>query len=224
MKLFFFLIGVFFACLVCAETMKVDYTARGAGMQLMRGTMVVEETSGSYRVVSTGRMSGLLGWLVGGEAVFDTFGRIGQNVFQPDFFRLMSRSRERTVTFEADSATIDYQTALIRMLALQKPATRSFSVDDGRRRMNLSFLYRGKETVFIRGKDVLCDVYDVTLRLVSGKKGGWFFNRMGNGNDPPLRFYMGVDPETGRYLLLKADFETALFGTITVTRTGGEEK
>lgn len=224
MKLFFFLSGIFFAWTACGETLSIDYEAQGAGMRLMHGTIVIEETPETYRVTSTGRMSGLLGWLVGGEAVFETLGRFKKDMFYPDSFRLKSRSRTRIVTFKVTTPTIDYQTALMRMLALQKPKTQSFLVDDGRRQMDLSFLYRGKETILVQQRDVLCDVYDVTLRRVSGKKGGWFFNRMGNKDDSPLHFYMGIDPETGRYMLLKADFETTLFGTITISRSDKEKK
>lgn len=224
MKLFFFVLCIFLGFCVHAEPLNILYKARGAGMHLMDARLEVREnTNGSYRLHSTAETRGLLNLLVGGKTVFTTIGKIKNNQFVPDRFSIHSKTRKRNVEFTGSKGIIDYQTALWRMLNLKYPKTQSFTVDDGRRRMNLTFLYRGKKEITLNKEDILCDVYEITIRLISGKKGGWFFNRMGNESDPPLTFYMGKDPETGRYLLLKGTFDTALFGTITVTKTQKEK-
>lgn len=224
MKLFFFVLCVFLGFCVQAEPFKVLYKARAAGMHLMDAELDVREnTNESYQLYSMSETRGLLSLFVGEKTLFTTIGKIKNNQFIPAHFSIHSKKRQRNVEFTGYDDVIDYQTALWRMLALKHPKTQSFTVDDGRRRMNLTFLYRGKEEIILNKEDVLCDVYEVTLRLISGKKGGWFFNRMGNDSNPPLTFYMGKDSETGRYLLLKGIFDTAFFGPITITKIQKEK-
>ena len=67
------------------------------------------------------------------------------------------------------------------------------------------------------------DYYTLTIDITKGKRKGWFFNRMGNKDNPPLHLYFasidGIEPK----IMVKGAFDTTLFGQIALylTRISG---
>ncbi len=198
------------------------YRAEGAGMHLLNAESVLRVSKGSFEMTTTAETTGLLSFFVPAETVFQTEGKIKKTGLVPTFSKQTSRSgrdrKERQIRLTGK--TLDYQTALLTLLAQETPASRVFFISDGRRTLEAAFQFEGivnqTQAPFLA---VEAAHYTLTLKILAGKKGGWFFNRMGDEENPPLHLYISRHLETGARVLSAVEFQTALFGRIRILLT-----
>ena len=95
----------------------------------------------------------------------------------------------------------------------------NFHVFDGKRELLLTFKYIGQTNLSPVPKMMysgVADYYTLTIDITKGKKKGWFFNRMGDKENPPLHLYFasidGIKPK----VMVKGGFDTSLFGQINI--------
>ena len=225
MKIFFLCLCAFlFSVSVRAETFY--YRASGAGMHLMDAAVEYTATSKEYQVRLTTKTRGLLSFLVDSQSVF--FSRGVWNGDEPvvvDSYMEISngdRIKRRVLAFHDKEKQLDYPSVFMHRLVTSSPEAQTYTVFDGKRTLRVTFRYEGD----VSGTDIdnptypRVHHYTVTVDIVSGKKKGWFFNRMKDKSAPPLHLYFS-DPDslTGRQKLVYAAFDTALFGQITIRET-----
>lgn len=232
MKLLFYIFLT--VCFFCpdgqaGEQVQASYMARGAGMHLMDAEMVLARNNAEFQMTTRTKTRGLLSVLLDAKTTFISNGKIIDNQFI-DTISLMNslsgkKTKNRVVDLKNKSGFIDYQTAVLQMMFLPFPTDKSFKVYDGKRELLISFLYQGERKLLPNDYSDfggVADYYLVTIEILAGRKKGWFFNRMDDKTAPPLKVYFASVPATAGKVLVRGDFDTSLFGTISVYLTGVE--
>jgi hypothetical protein len=205
------------------EIVRAQYKAHGTIMHLMDADFLLETQKGVFQVNTTTRARGMLSWLVKSKTFFATSGKIKKNQYADINYSSKTidknYNKERQVSFKEKKGYIDYQTALLYMMDLKEPTTKSYDISDGTRDMKITFDYVGTKELPAKKEYLFsgaADYYRVSIEIISGKRRGWFFNRMGDKENPPLHFYFGKVDGYDKKVLVKAEFDTSLFGTIAI--------
>lgn len=225
MKQIFFIFVCVLFCVVSvrAKGITLHYNAYGAKMNLMSAKMEFEVVDGDFYIETLGRMKGLLKILLETESKFYSNGNISDNQFVVNNSYIETlrndKYKKRQIDLRDKPDFIDYQTVLFQVMLLPQPQDKTFRVFDGKRELLLTFKYIGKTKLSKKSEMAyfgLADHYTLTIDIIKGKKKGWFFNRMGNKDNPPLHLYFtqvdGIKPK----VMVKGEFNTALFGNIVV--------
>ncbi len=200
----------------------LSYQATGAGMHLLDADITYDEPNPNYTIRMKSETRGLLSFLLGGSADF-----LSQGTYQNNNWTIQSsqsktisgrKVKNRHLDFSDKPDTLDYPVLFLDTLMPREVGTRSYTVFDGRRTMSVLFSYQGKvnpETLDLPLGSYL-DYYTVSVRVISGKRGGWFFNRMSDEKESPLHLYF--QPKEGEDIssLVYAAFDTAILGQIIV--------
>ncbi len=226
MKPFFytFLIGLMMSCSVLAAQTIAEYEARGAGMRLMSGTMMLDEDKHTVSIETKTQTRGLLSVLLDARTTL-----LSEAVKQPNSHPVMKKSsmesvgrrkiKTRTPDFSDKPEMLDYQTAVFDLMTQPAPQNRQYIVFDGKRKMKFSFNYQGIKDVNLSESLIYSgpvDYYTLYIEVLEGKKNGWFFKRVKNKNNPPLHLYFAHLENEPYKRLVRAEFETTLFGTISI--------
>lgn len=225
MKPFFMLLILFFMVPVygATEVVTAKYNAHGAGLHLLDASIDLVQLQKTYESVTRTETRGLLSFLVPAKTTFSVKGKINNNQYVADYFSMNTISsnsvKNREVDLEKKPGFVDYQTAVLTMMNLQKPQTQAFQIADGKRDLLVTFTYKGQ--VDLDPSPFSCfsgqaDYYDVSIEVTAGKKKGWFFNRMKDKSSPPLRLYFARVDKGSKKSFVRGAFDTALFGVITV--------
>lgn len=225
MKIFFLCCGILFLSFsLSAKTL--SYTATGAGMHLLDANITYDEPNPHYGIQMKSQTRGLLSFLVGGGAEF-----ISKGIYQYNQWKIITsqtkttdgkKVKKRVLDFSDKSNTLDYPALFLDVLMQGEPTTRQYTVFDGRRTMNILFSYQGtvqSETLDMPSGTLL-DYYTVSVEIISGKKRGWFFNRMSNKEDSPLHLYFKSNGKDKLSSLVYAAFDTSILGQIVIRLTG----
>lgn len=218
--LFLCFLILFIAGPVSSKTL--SYQATAAGMHLLDADITYDEPNPNYTIRMTSETKGLLSFLLGGSADF-----FSQGTYQNKNWTILSsqsktmsgrKVKDRYLDFSDKPDTFDYPVLFLDALMSRELGTRSYTVFDGRRTMSVLFSYQGKinpETLDLPLGPYL-DYYTVSVQIISGKRGGWFFNRMSDEKESPLHLYF--QPKEGADIssLVYAAFDTAILGQITV--------
>lgn len=225
--IFLILVGCFCACAAWgADTLVADYIARGAGLHLMNGQMNLVMGDKTYKSLLQTETMGLLSVLLPAHTTFLTEGTHRENTYVVDVSTMTNVSgkkvKNRHIDLSKKKGFLDYQTAVLTIMNLSKPATKEFKIYDGKRELLVTFTYRGKEMLkknkysSFEGE---ADYYTVNIDITAGKKKGWFFNRMKDKTSPPLHVYFARLGKNGEEVLVRGAFDTSIFGTITIYMT-----
>lgn len=204
-----------------AAPLTATYQAYAVGLNLLEATMHVSDTSETYAIQTTTQTKGLLGLFMDSRQRFFTQGR--KESFTPDYSMMTRKGKEKTIDFTNYPNHFDYQTTVLALMKRQAPipSITTYTVWDGKRVLLLTFTYLGKEQ--LPSSDTpfqgTADKYTLHIDILSGKKKGWFFERMGQKENPPLRLWFQPTGTDSQSLLVRGEFETALFGTITILLT-----
>ena len=218
--LFLCFLILFIAVPVSSKTLL--YRATGAGMHLLDAEIVYEEPNPNYTIRMKSETRGLLSFLLGGSADF-----FSQGTYQNKNWTILSsqsktvsgrKVKDRRLDFSDKPDTLDYSSLFLDTLMLREPGTRLYTVFDGRRTMTVLFSYQGKvdPKVLDLPSETPLDYYTVSVEIISGKKGGWFFNRMSNQKESPLHIYFKSQGERSPSSLVYAAFDTAILGQIVI--------
>lgn len=193
------------------------YQAEGLGMTLLSGQLTLTEEQGKYTSLLETQSRGILSLLVDAKTQFFTTGRKTEHYVPISSYMVNTKNKtvkKRSVDLSVKEVQ-DYQTAMLNLASLEKPTDTTYLISDGRRVMRVRFVFTGTQEAE--------DVYAVFVKIVSGKKTGWFFEQMAK-EESPLRIYLGTDEATGRKILKKATFKTGIFGTVVIYLVKGEVK
>lgn len=216
MKRFFILFLLVLLCPFYIKAASWSYQAEGLGMTLLLGNFTLDEDNQNYTATLTTRSKGILSLFVDSQTKFYAHGiKKGDYLPTESYMINMKKKqiRKRVVDFSVREV-LDYQSALLNLLNQEKPHTVVYLLSDGKRVLQATFLYEGKEE--------LDDVYSITVEILSGKKTGWFMEQMAKG-DSPLRLFLSYDPDTNRKILKKAVLKTGVLGEIVIYLVKGEE-
>lgn len=212
-KLFFVTMCLFLPLSSLAVTAK--YNAYGIGLPLASGEMTL--TEGSENLFETIlETKGVLSLLVDARTVFTT--KMNRNKITLSSMRSVSgkKIKTRTVSFEHQPEKVDYQTAVYQIMNQTPPKTTTKYIDDGKRVLKATFVYQGKKDLTLSTGifSGTADYYTLQIDVISGKKSGWFFNRVKEGTDSALHLYFA--PVKGKKMFVFGQFETLLFGPINI--------
>lgn len=219
----FFVLILFCAVAGQANGGTLHYNAYGAGMHLMKANMTFDVSDDDFRIESVSQTNGVLKMLLDAKSIFYTSGKILDNQFVIDnsYIEALSKNKakKRDIDLKDKTDFVDYQMALFQIMDLPKPQDKTFHVFDGKRELLLTFKYIGQTNLSPVPKMMysgVADYYTLTIDITKGKKKGWFFNRMGDKENPPLHLYFasidGIKPK----VMVKGGFDTSLFGQINI--------
>lgn len=205
------------------EVMEVSYRAQGAGLHLMNASVFLNVDKNTYAAQTIAETKGILSILLDGETIFKSDGKIVDNQFVPinSLTETLTKKKhkKRQLDFMDKQGFIDYQTALLQMMYLPYPQDRTFKVFDGKRELAVQFKYQGEQYLNTSTSciyDGAVDYYTVDITVTAGKKKGWFFNRMNTKEQSPLRVYFGKAQGIKGKVLVRATFDTSIFGVISI--------
>lgn len=223
MKLFFWILCLILS--VDGSAQSLSYQARGAGLHLMDMEASYQVREQGYAAAIRTQTRGLLGTLLDAQTTFSSKGKIKDNQFVIeesliDTLRGKKR-RTRAVSFADKPGFQDYATVFLDRVLTPELATKSYRVFDGRRDLLITFAYQGEvpASARMRAFAPAWAYYTVHIEVLAGKSKGWFFNRMGDDSSPPLHLYFGRVQGFSDWVLIQADFDTNLFGTISIRLT-----
>lgn len=228
MKSFFLLLCLFFctSAMAATEVITSSFSAHGAGLHLLDAKMNIVQKQKTYEVVTDTQTMGLLSLLLPSKNVFFTNGKINKNQYVPDYFSTDTITDEKVKKRDIDLTTrpgfIDYQTGILKMMSLKDPSTQTFEIADGRRDLMINFNYMGQvDLPRVKHSPYFgsADAYSVSIDVTAGRKKGWFFNRMKDKSSPPLRLYFARVGNGPKKAFVRASFDTAIFGEITIYLT-----
>lgn len=227
MKLIFFILTLFFTMSGYAvPSFDAQYEASGAGLNLMSAQFRLTVENEAFSVRTKAQTKGLLGFFLDAESIFNSSGKIIDKQFVTDSSSMTTFSKKkvkkRVVDLKNKAGYLDYQSAVLSIMNLDKSQDKTFYVSDGKRDLKITFLYQGKR-VIDRVKNSLfageADYYTVFVSVVGGKKSGWFFNRMKDATNSPLHVYFADVLKNDFKVLVRADFDTNVFGVIRIHLT-----
>lgn len=208
---------------MAANVLTAHYLARGAGLHLMDGQMNLVQTPSTYKMLTQTETRGLLSTLLDARTTFLSEGKINKKqmvVKQSSMTSISGKKiKNRTVDLKDKPGFVDYQTAVLTIMDDPVAQTHVFKIYDGKRELLITFDFQGKVTLpsskysSFSGE---AELYDVTIEITAGKKKGWFFNRMKDKTAPPLHLYFAPIGPNGEKVLVQGDFDTSLFGTISI--------
>lgn len=223
-QIFLFFVLILF-CVISGQIRaeSLHYNAYGAGMHLMNAKMNFNVSDGAFCIETIAQTNGLLKMILDAQSEFYSDGKIKDNQFivNNSYIKELSKNKtkKRDVNLKDKPNFVDYQTALFEVMHLPEPQDKTFQVFDGKRELLLTFKYMGKTELLPSPKMMYsgaADYYTLTIDITKGKKKGWFFNRMGNKDNPPLHLYFvsldGIKPK----VMVKGAFNTSLFGQSVV--------
>ena len=222
MRTYIFVLILLTASVVqAAAPLTATYQAYAMGLNLLEATMQVSEAPETYTIQTATQTKGLLGLFMDSRQRFFTQGR--KDSFTPVYSMMTRKGNERIIDFSNYPEHFDYQAVVWALMKQQPPVppTLTYTVWDGKRVLLLTFTYLGKEQLPpsdapFQGS---ADKYTLRIDILAGKKKGWFFERMGRKENPPLRLWFQSTKADQRSLLVRGEFDTALFGTITILLT-----
>lgn len=214
---------IFLSFGVSAGVTTAVYNAHGAGMHLISGEQVIKTDGKHIDIRMETQTRGLLSLLLDAQTVFATNLDIEAGeclVKSASMTSIEGKTiREREFDFKTCPGYVDYQTAMYDLMQQKEPKTRTYNVFDSRRKMKITFTYQGAKELKSSSRMMYAgpaDYYTVTIDVIEGKKKGWFFNRVKDKEDSRLHAYLArVGDEKVKRLVL-GEFETTLFGTISV--------
>lgn len=209
-----------------ARAESLHYNAYGAGMHLMTAEMNYEVSDTDFNIKTMAKTNGLLKMVLDAESEFYSDVKVldNQMVVNNSYIKALSKNKykNRQLDFKNKPEFMDYQTALFQVMQLPEPQDKTFHVFDGKRELLLTFKYMG-QTQLLPSSQMMysgpADYYTLTIDITKGKKKGWFFNRMGNKDNPPLHLYFANIDGVNQKVMVKGAFDTTLFGQIAVYLT-----
>ena len=224
MKLIFLICLLIFALPVRAgDGLTTVYQAYGAGLNLISATMKYRYKNDDFQIQTIAETNGMLKFLLDAKTIFDTNGKNKDNQFDilKSSIETLSKNKQkkRIVDLKSRTGFVDYQTAFLDMMHLEEPQDKIFKVYDGKRELLITFKYQGSKKLAQNEKSVYAgsvEYYTVTIDVTSGKKSGWFFNRMNNKEAPPLHIYFATIENIPQKVMVYSAFDTALFGQIQI--------
>ena len=222
MRTYIFVLILLTASVVqAAAPLTATYQAYAMGLNLLEATMEVSEAPETYTIQTATQTKGLLGLFMDSRQRFFTQGR--KDSFTPVYSMMTRKGNERIIDFSNYPEHFDYQAVVWALMTRQPPIppTMTYTVWDGKRVLLLTFTYLGKEQLPRSDAPFqgAADKYTLQIDILAGKKKGWFFERTGQKENPPLRLWFQSTNAARHALLVRGEFETALFGTITVLLT-----
>ncbi len=221
MKILFLCCALFFAGSVNAGYNAV-YQTYGAGMNLLSAHMAVSISDTIYKITTSSETKGILSLFLDARNVFDTAGRINKGSYTDIVYSMTGlddgQVEKTTVLFNDKPGFIDYQTTMLWLMQLVSPATQVMSVSDGKRDIEMTWVYEGKKlvptrkTCLYQGK---ADVYALKLRITGGKRSGWFFKKIQESVISPFRLYFAPVDEFDSVLVFST-FDTGVVGTLDI--------
>ncbi len=223
MKIIFLLLLFFFSSPVLAVVYQLDYSAYGMGLNLLSARIDIDLTPQKATLQTVSQTRGMLSFFLDSKTQFDTTVKINKNQYiieQSSMINIKNKKPVRTVwNFEEKQNFIDYQTILAAMMHEKvKGENHSFLVSDGKRDMNITLMYQGvvelppNDKMFFAGK---AEKYDVSVDILSGKKKGWFFQRM-KEHPGALSLYFARIESYDNPILVLGTFDTGVLGNISI--------
>ena len=224
MKIFFYVFCVFFVWTspVNAETMNAVYRAEGLKIPLLSGYINMNLTKNDYHLETSAVAKGLLAAFIHAQTVFETKGKIeGDTLTVLDSSMKMKDGKTIETTrpnFENKKGYLDYQSLLLHLMRQKEKKTHSVLVSDGKRDMEIRLLYGGEKELssVYKGLSGTAENWSVRIKILSGKKKGWFFKRINEDTHSPLQLYF-VSEGNHKSLML-GTFDTGVVGKLYIVR------
>lgn len=224
MKIFFYVFCFFFVWTssVNAESINAVYRAEGLNIPLLSGYINMNLTEKDYHLETSAVAKGLLAVFVHAQTVFETKGKIeGDTLTILDSSMKMKDGKTiETIrpNFQNKKGYLDYQSLLLHLMKLKEKKTHSVLVSDGKRDMEIQLLYGGEKDLSsvyekLSGK---AENWSVRIKILSGKKKGWFFKRINEDVHSPLQLYL--IPEKDQKSLILGTFDTGVVGKLYIVR------
>lgn len=223
MKIIFLLLLFFFSYPVGAVIYQLDYNAYGMGLNLLSARIDVDLTPQKTTLQTISQTRGMLSFFLDSKTQFNTSAKINKDQYiieQSSMINIKKETPVRTVwNFEEKQNFIDYQTILAAMMHERvKGKNRSFLVSDGKRDMNIRLAYQGAVELLPNDKtffEGMAEKYDVSVDILSGKKKGWFFQRMKEHPGALSLYFARIEPYENPILVL-GTFDTGVLGNISI--------
>ncbi|MBQ9089803.1 MAG: hypothetical protein IJY58_02010 [Alphaproteobacteria bacterium] len=222
MKIFFYLIIFFFSFQAYAVSFKSRYEAQGMNMVLLSADIDTVLTNDTYYIETKAKSKGILSLFIHPETIFQTQGRKTKSGLKViDSVMKIKSGKEIEVirqNFDKKTDFIDYQSVLVYLMKLSVPSNQKLFVSDGKRDMQVDVMYQGKQVLSDVHQDLTgeADAYSVRIKILSGKKKGWFFKRMQEEKKSPLWLYMKKNEKTGQNELVLSTFDTGILGRLYI--------
>lgn len=227
MKTLFFILSAFFMFAPIAQSAEtaLRYRAVGLNMPLLEAVINLKEDAEAYTINTRADAKGLLALFIHAQTIFETKGYMRGDSFVISESVMKTKDKKQIVripqNFADKEGYMDYQTLLLHLRRNQEKQTHSVLVSDGKRDMRITLLYEGQKelSVVYKGLSGLADKWSVRIEILSGKKKGWFFERMGQGKESPLSLYMQETADGLKELVLGV-FDTGIIGELFIVKEG----
>lgn len=227
MKIFSYVLCVLFLCnswnkSVHAETATAVYRAEGLNITLLSSQISLDLSDTDYKIETTAVAQGILALFIHAQTVFETTGKIkGDSLKITDSVMKLKDNHSIEVkrpSFADKPEYIDYQSLLVHLMRLKTKQTHSVLVSDGKRDMEIQLIYGGEKELSsvykkLNGK---AENWSVRIKVLNGKKKGWFFKRINEEIQSPLQLYF-LSENQHRSLIL-GTFDTGVVGKLFIVR------
>ena len=196
------------------------YETKARGFHILDAEMQYKQDSDSYMAQAHAQTKGLLNLFMKAESYFYSAGNRDRKSLKPDLstFKNIRRGREKfyAVDFTDNRGFVDFPAAFLTLVNTDKPGNKTLRVRDTKREYKITLTYRGMvdPDPAVRIAADSWAFYTMSVEVTQGKKKGWFFNRLKNKDNPPLRLYFAHLPDVPEWVLMQAEIDSVLLGTI----------
>ncbi len=222
MKILFCILCIFFSTLVQGATYNAVYEAQGLNMTLLSADMKLTIDDNTYAMRTTAEAQGILAMFIHQNTIFDTTGKITSNGLRITDSMMQTRSGKQIKTVRPNLKDkpdyIDYQSVLIELINMENVKEKTLMISDGKRDMRATLTYEGERELpkIYPSLSGNAEVWSVRIDVISGKKKGWFFERLRESQVSPLRLYMQPSELTGKKMLVLSTFDTGVLGSLYI--------
>ncbi len=224
MKIFFYLFIFFFSCHVHGVSLNSHYEAHGMNMVLLTADIRTVLDKNTYFIETKAKSKGLLSLFIHPETIFQTQGKFFKSGLKvTDSVMKIKSGKEVEVVrqnFDKKPTYVDYQSILIHLMNTTSKSNQTLFVSDGKRDMQVDITYQGIHSLERIHSELSgeADAYSVRIRILNGKKKGWFFKRMQEEKESPLWLYMKKNKDTDKNELVLSTFDTGVLGRLYIIR------
>ncbi len=220
MKILFLLFCIFLSF----HSHGASYHAYGLKMRLLSADIDIMQHDSKYEIKTQSKARGMLSLFIHAQSIFNTSGTINNDILTVQQFFMQNKDKKNTETVHVDFTQkpgfMDYQSALLHLMRQQTHQTQELLVSDGKRDMKITFLYEGAVDLapIYKNQTGIGQAYSVRIDILQGKKSGWFFKRVNQGEKSPLTLYFKDNQ------LALASFDTGVLGTLYIVKEAQDDK
>lgn len=209
-----------------ADATTLKYRAYGRGFHIMDIETEYDLNKNDYAVLTHAQSKGPLNlFMKRTESYYYSAGRRRGADFIIDLSTTKKIQKKKelfnAVDFTGTRDMLDYSTAVLKLITQARPHNTTIRLQDAKREMTATLTYQGTTTpdqkVKVQAKDWF--FYTLSLTVNRGKTKGWFFRRLDNDKNPPVRLYFARVQDVPELVPVKIEMDSGFWGTIRVYLT-----